>query len=99
MIRTQGLIVAPGNPRKIAGLKDLCRPSVRFVNRQRGSGTRILLDSLLQSQAIDPAKISGYGSGEFTHAAVAAYVGSGMADAAFGVEPAGGNSSWIFCRW
>jgi molybdate transport repressor ModE-like protein len=88
VLRTQGLIVAPGNPRKIAGLRDLSRPGVRFVNRQPGSGTRILLDSLLRSLSIDPAKIMGYGSGEFTHAAVAAFVGSGMADVAFGVEPA-----------
>jgi molybdate-binding protein len=88
VIRTQGLIVPPGNPRKITGLKDLSRPGVRFVNRQRGSGTRILLDSLLRSQSIDPARITGYDSGEFTHAAVAAFVGSGMADVGFGVEPA-----------
>jgi putative molybdopterin biosynthesis protein len=88
VIRTQGLIVAPGNPRNIASLKDLCRPGVRFVNRQNGSGTRILLDALLREQNIAADKIKGYGSGEFTHAAVAAFVGSGMADAAFGVEPA-----------
>jgi putative molybdopterin biosynthesis protein len=88
VIRTQGLIVAPGNPHNIATLQDLCRPGVRFVNRQNGSGTRILLDALLRGQNIAPSKIKGYGSGEFTHAAVAAYVGSGMADVAFGVEPA-----------
>ncbi len=88
VIRTQGLIVAAGNPMKIRGLKDLSRPDVRFINRQRGSGTRILLDGLLRSLSIDPATITGYGSGEFTHAAVAAFVSSGMADAAFGVEPA-----------
>lgn len=88
VIRTQGLILPPGNPRKIKGLKDLTRPGLRFVNRQPGSGTRILLDGLLRSQSIDPVKIAGYGSGEFTHAAVAAFVASGMADAAFGVEPA-----------
>ncbi|HKQ23842.1 MAG TPA: substrate-binding domain-containing protein [Burkholderiales bacterium] len=88
VIRTQGLIVAAGNPKKIRGLKDLCRPGLRFVNRQRMSGTRILLDGLLRLQSIDPARITGYGGGEFTHAAVAAFVASGMADAAFGVEPA-----------
>ncbi|MPZ42457.1 MAG: LysR family transcriptional regulator [Betaproteobacteria bacterium] len=89
VIRTQGLIVAPGNPKKIRSLKDLSRPGVRFVNRQRGSGTRILLDGLLRSLSIDPTKITGYaGGGEFTHAAVAAFVASGMADVAFGVEPA-----------
>ncbi|MCW5605254.1 MAG: substrate-binding domain-containing protein, partial [Burkholderiales bacterium] len=88
VIRTQGLIVAAGNPKKIRGLEDLCRPDVRFVNRQRGSGTRILLDGLLRSLDIDSARIAGYDSGEFTHAAVAAFVSSGMVDAAFGVEPA-----------
>jgi len=88
VLRTQGLIVAPGNPKGIRSLTDLCRPDVRFINRQVGSGTRILLDGLLRAQAIDPAKITGYGNGEFTHAAVAAFVSSGMVDAAFGVEPA-----------
>jgi molybdate transport repressor ModE-like protein len=88
VIRTQGLIVAPGNPLKIKTLADLCRPGVRFVNRQPGSGTRILLDGLLRAQNIDAAKINGYGSGEFTHAAVAAYIASGIADVGFAIEPA-----------
>jgi putative molybdopterin biosynthesis protein len=89
VIRTQGLIVAPGNPLNIKSLADLCKPGVRFVNRQRGSGTRILIDGLLQSRGIDSAKIAGYGdSGEFTHAAVGAFIASGIANAGFGVEPA-----------
>ena len=88
VLRTQGLIVAPGNPKRIRGIEDLRRSDVRFVNRQRGSGTRILLDGLLRAAAIDPAQITGYGSGEFTHAAVAAFVSSGMVDVGFGVEPA-----------
>jgi len=88
VIRTQGLIVPAGNPRAIRGIEDLRRADVRFINRQRGSGTRILLDGLLRAHAIDPAEITGYGNGEFTHAAVAAFVSSGMVDAAFGVEPA-----------
>lgn len=88
VIRTQGLIVAPGNPKHLRGIKDLARSNVRFVNRQRGSGTRILLDGLLREAGIDPASITGYGTGEFTHAAVAAFVSSGMVDVAFGVEPA-----------
>ena len=86
--RTQGLIVPRGNPRRVASLQDLRQPGLRFVNRQAGSGTRILLDGLLQRQAIDPRLVSGYDSGEFTHAAVAAFVASGMADVAFGIEPA-----------
>lgn len=88
VIRTQGLIVAPGNPKSIRSISDLVRPGVRFVNRQRGSGTRILLDGLLREAGIDPASVEGYGTGEFTHAAVAAFVSSGMVDVAFGVEPA-----------
>ncbi|AOY91610.1 LysR family transcriptional regulator [Cupriavidus sp. USMAA2-4] len=87
-VRTQGLFVEAGNPRRIVGLEDLCRPGVRFVNRQEGSGTRLLLDLLLQARGIAPARIDGYRNGEFTHAAVAAYIGSGMADVGFGVETA-----------
>jgi len=86
--RTQGLIVAKGNPLGIGALADLARPGVRFVNRQRDSGTRILLDGLLAKQAIDARRIQGYESGEFTHAAVAAFVASGMADVGLGIEPA-----------
>ena len=88
VIRTQGLIVAAGNPKNIRGMHDLTRSEVRFVNRQRGSGTRILLDGLLGSLSIDPARIAGYNTGEFTHAAVGAFVSSGMVDVGFGVEPA-----------
>jgi molybdate-binding protein len=79
-------MVAPGNPKKIYGLSDLPRPDVRFINRQSGSGTRFLLDLMLRKRGIDSAAIRGYEQCEFTHAAVAAYVASGMADAAFGVE-------------
>ena len=86
--RAQGLFVEAGNPRRIVGLEDPCRPGVRFVNRQEGSGTRLLLDLLLQARGIAPARIDGYRNGEFTHAAVAAYIGSGMADVGFGVETA-----------
>ncbi|HZV65298.1 MAG TPA: substrate-binding domain-containing protein [Telluria sp.] len=86
--RMQGIFVAKGNPKGIAGLADLARPGVRFVNRQLGSGTRVLLDLLLSGQGIASASIAGYASAEFTHAAVAAFVGSGMADVGFGVETA-----------
>ncbi|HSV47021.1 MAG TPA: substrate-binding domain-containing protein, partial [Ramlibacter sp.] len=84
--RHQGLMVARGNPKKIYELKDLLRPDVRFINRQAGSGTRYLLDLLLARQGIAPARIKGYERSEFTHAAVAAFVASGMADAGYGVE-------------
>jgi len=84
--RRQGLIVAAGNPHRIRSLADLARGGLRFVNRQPGSGTRLLFDLLLQQDGIAPAAIDGYDNLEFTHAAVAAYVGSGMADAGFGLE-------------
>ena len=84
--RTQGLMVAAGNPLRVTGLGDLARPGLRFINRQRGCGTRFLLDALLEAARVDPGTIVGYEHGEFTHAAVAAFVGSGMADAGFGLE-------------
>lgn len=84
--RRQGLMIAPGNPLKIYDLPDLNRSGVRFINRQLGSGTRFLLDCLLERAGIDASRIAGYEHGEYTHAAVAAYVASGMADAGFGIE-------------
>ncbi|WPH18470.1 substrate-binding domain-containing protein [Variovorax paradoxus] len=84
--RHQGLMVAPGNPKKIYTLADLARPDVRFINRQAGSGTRYLFDLQLREQGIAPETIKGYEQCEFTHAAVAAFVASGMADAGYGVE-------------
>ena len=86
--RQQGLFVGPDNPKGIAALADLRRRGVRFVNRQRGSGTRLLFDTLLEEQGMDPRTIDGYATEEYTHAAVAAYVASGMADVGLGVEPA-----------
>lgn len=85
--RRQGLMVRPGNPKEVFALADLARPQVRFINRQSGSGTRLLLEGLLHGQGIDPMRISGFEHGEYTHAAVAAYVASGMADVGFGLEP------------
>jgi molybdate transport repressor ModE-like protein len=86
--RTQGIFVPKGNPANICGLADLARPGLRFVNRQQGSGTRVLLELLLADLGIEASAITGFDSAEFTHAAVAAYVASGMADASFGVETA-----------
>ncbi|WP_439860595.1 substrate-binding domain-containing protein [Pseudomonas sp. MBLB4136] len=88
VMRTQGLILAPGNPRGVEGLADLAGGDLRFVNREQGSGTRMLLESLLRRDNLDSAAIKGFHNEEFTHAAVAAYVASGMADAGFGVEAA-----------
>ncbi|MBC8008405.1 MAG: helix-turn-helix transcriptional regulator [Prolixibacteraceae bacterium] len=86
--RTQGLFLARGNPKNIRSLADLGRPGVVFINRQRGSGTRLLIDQLLEDAGVDYQRLDGYQTEEFTHAAIAAYVASGMADAGFGVEPA-----------
>ncbi len=84
--RRQGLMVAANNPKKIYTLKDLTRPGIRFINRQAGSGTRYLLDLLLQKESIAASQIKGYEQCELTHAAVAAYVASDMADVGYGVE-------------
>ena len=86
--RIQGLIVSPGNPKPVAALKDLLRDDVTFVNRQRGSGTRVLLDYMLAKNGLSPGKISGYAREEYTHLAVAAAVAGGKADVGLGVMPA-----------
>jgi molybdate-binding protein len=86
--RTQGLFLPKGNPKQITGLRDLARNDVRFVNRQPGSGTRMLLDLSLRGVGVDPDEINGYASTELTHSAIAAFVASGMADLGFGVKPA-----------
>jgi molybdate transport repressor ModE-like protein len=87
-VRHQGLFVAPGNPLNIKGLEDLVRPDIRFVNRQVGSGTRKLLELMLQDRGINVHDINGANSAEFTHPAVAAYIASGMADVGIGVRTA-----------
>lgn len=86
--RRQGLMVAPGNPLGIAGLADLAGSGARFINRQAASGTRALLDGLLEDAGPAAKRIRGYELEEYTHSAVAAYVAAGMADAGFGVEAA-----------
>ncbi|WP_157268555.1 substrate-binding domain-containing protein [Azohydromonas aeria] len=87
-VRTQGLFAAPGNPRRVAGIEDLKRPDLRFVNRPAGSGTRLLTELLLARHGIVPAQVSGWDNAEFTHAAVAAFIASGMADVGVGVQTA-----------
>ena len=86
--REQGLIVAKGDPKNIASLKDLARPDVRFVNRQRGAGTRVLLDYRLKELGIATESVHGYQREEYTHLAVAAAVQSGVADCGLGVRAA-----------
>ncbi len=83
--RSQGLIVRKGNPASIASLEDLSREGVTFVNRQRGSGTRLLLDHVLKGAGIDAKQIDGYEREEYTHLAVAAAVAGGRAVAGLGV--------------
>ena len=96
--REMGLMVARGNPLRIKSLRDLVGPKVRFVNRDHDSGTRLLFDQLLALQRIDETRINGAQQIEFTHAAVAAYVASGMADACFGVEAAARHFGLDFIR-
>jgi putative molybdopterin biosynthesis protein len=88
VFREQGLIVPKGNPRGIAGIEDLVGNDCVFVNRQAGSGTRILLDYRLASLNIDPDKIPGYANEEFTHMSVAVAVLSGTADVGLGIYAA-----------
>jgi putative molybdopterin biosynthesis protein len=86
--REQGILVERGNPKSIRGLNDLVRRDCRFVNRQPGSGTRVLLDYELNRLGIDPASIQGYEREEFTHMAVGVAVSSGLADVGLGVRAA-----------
>ena len=86
--RTQGLIVASGNPLGLRSLADLQRTGARFVNRALGTGTRVLLDELLGHMGIDASAVPGYEHTEPSHAAVAQAVASGAADAGLGIEAA-----------
>ncbi|MDF2557363.1 MAG: DNA-binding protein [Bacillales bacterium] len=83
--REQGFIVQKGNPKKILGFQDLLRENITFVNRQKGSGTRILFDQLLKKHAIHSNQVNGYEREEWTHLATASYVASGRADVTFGI--------------
>ena len=88
MRREQGLIVAPGNPLRVRDVTDLARTGLRFVNRQRGAGTRAWFDRLIAERGVQPSQIRGYEQEEFTHFAVAATVAAGAADAGFGLRAA-----------
>lgn len=86
-MRRQGLVLAPGNPRRIETLQDLERPDIRMIHRQPGSGTRLLLEAMLDRHGIAFDRIRACDVEELTHAAVSAYVASGLADVGFALEP------------
>jgi putative molybdopterin biosynthesis protein len=86
--RWQGFMTAAGNPKKIEGIGDLARPDIVFVNRQAGSGTRILLDYELGKAGISPERVTGYNNEEYTHMNVAMAVASGAADTGMGIMAA-----------
>ena len=86
--REQGLIVKKGNPKGIQSLGDLGRHNVQFVNRQRGAGTRVLLDYHLNLMTIPQSSIVGYSQEEYTHLGVAAAIASGRADCGLGIAAA-----------
>jgi putative molybdopterin biosynthesis protein len=86
--RKQGLLVAPENPKSIVDLGDLAREDIRISNRQRGAGTRVLLDFHLERMGIAADQIRGYNQGEYTHLGVAAAVASGRADCGLGIAAA-----------
>ena len=88
VFRDQGLMVRRGNPKGIKGIEDLAREDIAFINRQAGSGTRILLDYRLNQSGIDPGQINGYQHEEFTHMAVAVAVLSGTVDTGLGIHAA-----------
>jgi putative molybdopterin biosynthesis protein len=86
--RTEGFYVAKGNPKKILTWADLARPDLRFVNRERGSGARVLLDEHLRIQGIAHQCVNGYANEEMSHLAVASKVARGEADVGLGIEKA-----------
>jgi putative molybdopterin biosynthesis protein len=86
--RQQGFMVAPGNVRDIQTWEDLGRGEIRFINRQAGAGTRVLLDTELAKRKIDPRQLDGYGREVYTHLAVASAVESGAADVGLGIRAA-----------
>ena len=88
VFRDQGFIVPKGNPKSINGIGDLRRKDIRFINRQSGSGTRILLDYSLEQSKIDTSMLNGYEIEEFTHMSVAVAVLSGTVDVGLGIYAA-----------
>lgn len=83
--REQGIMVKRGNPKNIKGIDDLVKKDIKFINRQKGSGTRVLLDYLLKKKGINPLDIQGYSKEEYTHLMVASAVIEGSVDAGLGI--------------
>ena len=83
--RMQGLIIPEGNPKGVSSLEDLKREDIAYINRQRGSGTRLLLDYQLKQLEMPPEQVRGYDREEYTHLAVAAAVAAGSADIGLGI--------------
>jgi molybdate transport repressor ModE-like protein len=94
--REQGLILPRGNPARAHSFNDIARKRLRFVNRQPGSGTRLLIDRIAASEGVRPESLIGYSKEEFTHPAVAATVASGAADAGFGLRAAAAERGLSF---
>ncbi len=94
--RDQGLILPRGNPAHVRNFGDIATRKLRFINRQRGSGTRLLIDQMIARDKTDRSEIIGYGNEEFTHRAVAATVASGGADAGFGLRAAAAECRLAF---
>ena len=94
--RDQGLMLARGEPPQAKSFRDIASRKLRFINRQRGSGTRLLIDQMIAHEKVDPSAIVGYGNEEFTHRAVAATVASGGADAGFGLRAAAAEHGLAF---
>lgn len=94
--REQGLMLPRGNPARVRSFADIARKGLRFVNRQAGSGTRLIVDRILEREGVAGESLIGYGSEEFTHPAVAATVASGAADAGFGLRAAAKEQGLAF---
>lgn len=94
--REQGLVLRSGNPRRVRALRDVASKRLTMINRQPGSGTRLLLDRLLVREGIDASALPGYSNEEFTHAAVAATVAAGKADVGFGIAAAAAQFGLAF---